>query len=129
MTVWVVPAGLDYEWERESLDERAVYLDDDQVPDLGSFDSEDELGAFLTDLWPDLSPQQVASHRSQWWAYSYIIGRGDNCGEADWDSTDADWVVGRDAVEGARDPYRSGGGRGEASSIGLPRTGRGVVPV
>jgi len=77
MAVWLVRAGRAGEREEFALEKGIAAIGWDEVPDMSTVPSRDALDAVLRETYPQASPQRLANHLGQLWAFRERIQEGD----------------------------------------------------
>ncbi len=69
MTLWVARAGRYGERESFALENNAVVVGWDDVPDLSEIEGREQLLKLLTDTYPDENPKKIKNWEAQLWAF------------------------------------------------------------
>ena len=77
MALWVARAGRHGENESYALDHDAVVIGWEEVPDLSSFASRDQLWKAMQEIFPDDKPKTVKNWEGQLWMFSNKFKVGD----------------------------------------------------
>ncbi len=77
MTLWLVRAGGDGEWEELFRDQNRIAIGFEREMDLSAFESRDDVTSFLQQKYPASSPQRIAASAGQMWTFAHVMERGD----------------------------------------------------
>ena len=77
MTLWLVRAGGDGEWDELFRDGNRITIGFEREVDLNAVESRDALKALLQEKYPASSPQRIAASAGQMWTFARVMERGD----------------------------------------------------
>ena len=77
MTLWLVRAGGDGEWDELFRDGNRIAIGFEREVDLSAVESRDALKALLQEKYPASSPQRIAASAGQMWTFARVMKRGD----------------------------------------------------
>lgn len=77
MTVWLVRAGQHGEREEFALEKGVAVIGWDQLPDMTSCSTPEELRKSYIETYPDAKPRKISNHVGQLWAFRERLQEGD----------------------------------------------------